>query len=143
MRASARLCLALLVLPIAAGPASAQEAGAASLSIELNSLQPAQGGCRLSFVAASTLEADVEKVAYEMVLFDRDGLIERITVYDFRDVPAGKTRVRQFDLPDVDCSAISKVLVNDAKSCAGPDLDPAACMRQLKTVTRSDVAFSD
>jgi len=113
------------------------------LSVELNSLEPSQAGCRLSFVAASTLESDVEKVAYEMVLFDARGMVERITVFDFRDLPAGKTRVRQFDLSGAECAAISRILVNDAKSCTGPGLDPAACMRRLRTATRSTVAFSD
>lgn len=141
--ASARLLFALFALPLLAGPASGQPADAASLTIELNTLQPAQGGCRLSFVAASTLESDIEKVSYEMVLFDQGGLVERITLFDFRDIPAGKTRVRQFDLPGTECKAISRVLVNDAKACTGPDLDPAACMRQLKTATKSSVAFSD
>lgn len=142
---SARLICALLALPLtAAGPAAAQQgADTASLTIELNSLQPSDRGCRLSFVANNGLENDIEKVAYEMVLFDAAGLVERITVFDFKDIPAGKTRVRQFDLAGADCAKVSRVLVNDAKACAGPSLDPAACMRRLKTATKAQVAFSD
>jgi hypothetical protein len=141
--ASARLLRVLLVLPVSAGLARAQRSDAASLSVELNSLHSSQAGCRLSFVATSTLETDIEKVAYEMALFDQGGLVERITVFDFREIPAGKTRVRQFDLPGTECAAISRVLLNDARTCAGPGLDPTACMRRLKTVSKSGVAFSD
>lgn len=143
MKASAPLFLALFAMPVAAGPAWAQEADAASLTIELNSLQPSEGGCRLSFVASNGLNSDIGKVSYEMVLFDAGGLVERITALDFRDIPAGKTRVRQFDLAGTQCSGISRVLVNDAKACSGPSLDAAACMRQLKTATKAQVAFSD
>lgn len=142
--APSRLLLALFTLPLAAaGPARAQETGAVPLTIELNSLQPSDEGCRFSFVVGNGLDTDIEKVAYEMVLFDAAGLVERMTVLDLKDVPAGKTRVRQFDLAGAECANISRVLVNDAKACAGPGLDPAACMRRLKTSTKAQVAFSD
>jgi uncharacterized protein (DUF2141 family) len=142
--ATASAFSASLALSIAAfiSAAQAQQADAAALTIELNALQPSEGGCRLSFVATNGLEADIGKVAYEMVLFDAAGLVERMTVLDLNDVPAGKTRVRQFELAGADCAGISRVLVNDAKACEGPGLEPAACIRGLKTTSKTDVPFS-
>lgn len=142
MATSSRLFLAMLALPLAAGPASAQQVNSASLTIELNALQPSEAGCRLSFVAANGIGTDIEKVSFEVVLFDARGMVERITVLDFRDIPAGKTRVRQFDLAGAGCDGISRVLINDAKACVGPRLDVTTCMRQLKTTTKAQVAFS-
>lgn len=119
-----------------------EQADAAALTVELNALQPSEQGCRLSFVATNGLEADIGRLAYEMVLFDAAGLVERLTVLDFKEIPAGKTRVRQFDLAGTGCPAISRVLVNDAKACEGPGLEADRCMRGLKAVTRAGIPFS-
>lgn len=133
---------AFAILALAPGLAVAQnDSDAAALTIELNSLQPSDGGCRLSFVATNGLGADIAGVTYEMVLFDQAGLVERMSVLDFKELPAGKTRVRQFDLVGVDCSGISRVLVNDAKACDGKGLEPD-CMGRLRTATKIDLPFS-
>ena len=50
--------------------AAAQEGGEPpSLSIELNGLAPAEGACRLTFVAANRLGEDITRAAYEVALF--------------------------------------------------------------------------
>jgi len=128
-----------------AAPAASQEGpGAAgpAIRIELNALQPTEGGCRFTFVATNGLETDISKAAYEVVLFDTAGVVERLTVLDFQDLPAGRTRVRQFALRNADCEKISRVLVNDATACEGEGLDPAVCSGRLETSTRSAVVFS-
>lgn len=141
----ASVCLpavAFAILALAPGLAHAQNDADAALTIELNSLQPSDGGCRLSFVATNGLGADIAGVTYEMVLFDQAGLVERMSVLDFKELPAGKTRVRQFDLAGADCSGISRVLVNDAKACDGKGLEPDDCMGRLRTATKIDLPFS-
>lgn len=132
---------ALALALAAAGVARAQPAEKPSLSIELNALQPADSGCRLSFVATNGLDRDIDKIALEIVLFDAAGMVERMTVLDLKEVAAGKTRVRQFELAGVDCANISRILVNDAKACEGPGLDPGDCIRTLETTSKTSVPF--
>ena len=60
---------------------------------------------------------------------------------DFKDLPAGKTKVTRFDLAGADCAKISRVLINTATECAGAGIEPAACLRDLKTETRTPIAF--
>ena len=112
-----------------------------AITLELNGLQPSDQGCRISFVVTSSLDRDVSRIAYEMVLFDKAGLVERMTVLALKDAPAGKTRVRQFDLAQADCANISRVLVNDATACEGDGLQADDCMTLLRTSTKS-VPFS-
>jgi hypothetical protein len=140
-----RLSAAILsALATAAAPAAAQqEAGARSLDIELNALQPSEGGCRLSFLATNGLGADIAGVSFETVLFDAAGLVERMSVLDFKEVPAGKTRVRQFDLAGADCGDVSRVLINDARSCDWGGLEPGDCARRLRTTSKAGVPLSD
>ena len=125
-------------------PVSAQEAAPAAspaISMELNGLEPAGGGCRLTFVVSSGLSADIAKAVYEVALFNKAGQVERLMTLDFQSLPAGRTRVRQFDLGDLACEAVSRILVNDATECAGEGVAPAACMRDLATRTATEVGF--
>ena len=98
--ATARLLAASIAMSSLAGTtAFAQGASTApSLTVELNGLEPSSGGCRLTFLVRNGLGAALEKAAFEIVLFDKAGLVQRLTVLDFKDLPDGKTKVRQFDL---------------------------------------------
>lgn len=60
---------------------------------------------------------------------------------DFKDLPAGKTKVTRFDLAGADCAKVSRVLINSATECAGTGIEPDACMRRLKTETKTGIAF--
>lgn len=125
-------------------PAAAQESAPAAgpaIAMELNGLAPAGGGCRLTFVVSSSLASDIARAVYEVALFDPAGQVERLMTLDFQSLPAGRTRVRQFDLGDLACGAISRILINDATECAGEGLAPGACMRDLRTRTATDVGF--
>lgn len=122
-----------------AGGAAAQDAAPAGLTIELNEIAPSEKGCKLTFVAGSALARSLSKVSFEFVLFDQQGLVERMAVLDFRDLPAGKTKVRQFDLPGTKCEAVKSLLINDAPACDGEGVDMGACMKGLRTGSRSAV----
>lgn len=142
MRAKPLILLtALAAFPAGTGSALAQQAGAASLSLELNGAQPSDKGCRLTFVVANNLGAGLTKAAFEIALFNAAGVVDRITVLDFKDLPAGKTKVTRFDLSGTDCSKISRVLVNSATECVGQGVEPSACMRDLKTDSKAGITF--
>lgn len=117
----------------------AQEAGAAKgLAIELNALASSQKGCLFTFVAANGLGQAVSKVSFEFVIFNDKGTVERLALLDFRDLPAGKSKVRQFDVPGIKCETVKNLLINDAPVCEGEGLDKGRCMDGL--VTRSKAA---
>ncbi|WP_442583439.1 hypothetical protein ACSBOB_16390 [Mesorhizobium sp. ASY16-5R] len=129
-------------LAAASGIATAQEQAAKpALALELNAAQPSQKGCRLTFVVANGLGAELSKAAFEIALFNEVGVVDTLTVLDFKELPAGKTKVTRFDLPGLDCAKISRVLVNRATDCAGEGIDPTACMRQLVPSTKSQITF--
>ncbi|CAH2402676.1 hypothetical protein [Mesorhizobium escarrei] len=140
--ASLRLLTSVLAMPLAMGPAWAQQsAPAPALTLELNGAQPSDKGCRLTFVVNNTLGADLSKAAFEIALFNEAGVVDRLTVLDFKDLPAGKTKVTRFDLAGADCAKVSRVLINSATECAGTGIKPDACMRGLKTETKTGIAF--
>ncbi len=134
------LPLALLAAFHPGAAALAQDAGVpGNLSIEMNDLAPSEKGCKLTFVAGNALPQSLSKVSFEFVLFDGKGLVERMAVLDFRDLPAGKTKVRQFDLSGTKCEAVKSLLINDAPVCEGEGIAKDACMKALKTGSKSSV----
>ena len=128
----------------AASPISAEEAAKApapALVLELNAAQPSDKGCRLTFVVTNNLGAELAKAAFEIALFNEAGVVDRLTVLDFNELPAGKTKVARFDLAGTDCTKISRVLINHATECTGTRIDPKACLSHLKPETKSTIVF--
>ncbi len=141
LTASFRLLTSTFAMSLAMVPAWAQSAPAPALSLELNAAQPSDKGCRLTFAVNNALGVDLSKAAFEMALFHATRVVDRLTGLDFKDLPAGKTKVTRFDLAGADCGKLSRVLINSATECAGTGVEPAACMRGLKTSTKTAIAF--
>lgn len=137
---SLRLLTSTLAMSLAMVPAWAEQS-APVLTLELNAAQPSDKGCRLTFLVSNNLGADLTKAGFEIALFNEAGIVDRLTVLDFKDLPAGKTKVTRFDLAGTDCTKVSRVLINSATECAGTGVEPAACMRKLKTDTRTGITF--
>ena len=112
-----------------------------ALVLELNAAQPSEKGCRLTFVITNYLGGDLAKVAFEMAMFNAAGVVDRLTVLDFKDLPVGKTKVARFELAGTGCTGITRLLINTATECSGDGIEPAACLRNLKTETKSEVVF--
>ena len=132
------LAATLLASPLA-GPAQAQHV--ASLGLELNALTPSDTGCRVTFLATNGLGTELRRAAFDVALFGASGSIERLVSLDFKTMPDGKTKVLQFDLAELRCDGISRVLVNDVAACEGDGLDPKACLAALTTTSRLSVTF--
>src|SRR5690606_24859535 len=84
-------------------PAAEPVVAAPALSLELHVLEPREGACRFVVVAENRLGGDLVSAVFETVIFDREGRVERLTLFDFNDLPEGRVRVRSFDLGGVDC----------------------------------------
>lgn len=136
-----KFLFALAIVAGAGAPAHAQDAAAPALRLELNALEASDKGCRMAFVVQNGLDKNIAKAAYEIALFNKQGLVDRLMVLDFQDLPANKTKVRRFDLTETDCSDIGRVLINDASSCEGDGIEPGDCIGLLTTSTRGDVEF--
>lgn len=124
----------LVALLSSAAPLTAEEAP--RLGLELVEADPQDGACRLSFLAQNGMGGDLSALVFEAVIFDRDGGVDRLLLLDFRDLPAGKPRLRQFDLPGAECGRLGQVLINGAETCDGAGATPAACIGALVPSSR-------
>ena len=138
-----KLSAPFAMLALSLTPALAQETAPTTpaLALELNALQAADTGCRVTFLATNTLGGAVDRAGIEIAFFAGDGAIDRIVTLDFKGLTEGKTKVLQFQLNDLACDDISRLLVNDITACEGTGLTPTACIDGLVTSTRPDIVF--
>ncbi len=129
------ICAALL----AGTSGDAQDVQGAHMSIELNALEPVEHACRISFLIQNGHASDIEAAVFETVLFDTEGRVNRLTLFDFGTLPAARPRVRQFVVPGLACSSLGRLLVNGAETCTGEGLPADACTRDLELRSRTDV----
>ena len=135
--ASSKPAILTLVLGLAVAATSAHAEEPGKLSVDLNALEQVGQSCRLVFVASNSTGATLDDLSLETVLFNTAGTVDRFALFDFQSLPEGKTRVRQFDLPDVRCGDIGRVLINGTASCKGQALKGTECMDQLELKSSS------
>jgi hypothetical protein len=111
------------------------------IAIELNAVAQVDKTCRLSFRIRNTLKVSVKDMAMELVLFDGDGMTERFVVVRTGEVPAGRSRVRQYDMPNLDCDILGSALLNDVSECDGDGLTPEVCLDKISVASRTYATF--
>lgn len=108
-----------------------------TLFIELNALKQQHQACRISFVMKNNLNAAIEELAMEVVLFNQSQQVTSMLLIKSQKMPAGKTLVRQYSLKNTQCSSLSQLLINDVKVCRGPNLTNETCLQSLDLSSRA------
>lgn len=110
-------------------------------TVELNRLEDAGGGCRLTLVVANPGDQRFEQLKLDLVLFDADGVVARRLAVETGPVRAKKTVVRLFEAADLPCAGIGRLLLNDVVACSGKDGPVPGCLDRLVTASRAAVPF--
>lgn len=131
--------LAFLTALLSATQSGAQPAG--TISIQLNGAETVGDACRLTFVIRNELPSPVKALGLDLVMFDTSDGVSGYAAIDFGDLPAGKTRVRQYDVARGDCAGISRVLLNEVRACEIEDSPSKDCLPRLQISARSEIDF--
>ncbi|WP_321446510.1 hypothetical protein [uncultured Cohaesibacter sp.] len=130
------------LFPLLHASAQATEAAPDSdrvISVELNNAQALEGACRLSFLIRNDLGVPLETMGIEIVMLDKKGLAQDLMVLSTGALSQGKRRLRQFDLPDVDCDALSEILINDVSDCQAEGMTASGCLAALRPSSRAKI----
>lgn len=115
-----------------------------NILLELNGASSTEaGGCQLTVVTTNRLDQDLNRAAWQVAIFDADGLVQSLPILDFGEMVSGKTKVAMFELPDRSCTDIGRIIVNDVAACTtgeGEDIRDA-CLTGLATQSRTDIDF--
>lgn len=144
IRVAAAKTLGILCLgAMTSVPAFAQDADP-QFTLELNAAAETDAGsCRLTYVASNQTGAALDRTAYEVAVFDDQGVVTRLLVLEFGALVEGKTKILQFDLAGTGCASISRIVVNDIAACtaAGSAEELPVCMSGLSASSRTAIQF--
>ena len=152
-RIEARLvaAAATVALGLAAVPAWAQQSGteaaapatgtADGVHIELNKLEQQGDACRAYLLFENDNGDEYSVYRLDLVLFDKQGRIDRRIAVDASPLRAGKSVVKLFDLSGLQCNGISKILLNDIAPCEDGSGAREDCVVGARLSTLTDVSF--
>ena len=129
------ITLALLHMRFAAG------APDGSIQVELNKLEPSNGDCRAYLVLENKSPSAFEALKIDVVIFGTDGVVERRLAVQTAPLPPGKTSLKVFDVGDLSCERIGRLLLNDVLDCADGAGTRGDCLALLSTSARTAVPF--
>ena len=129
----------ILCLPLYAWcpPALAQE----GLKIELNKLESVEGACRAYMLFENKSGSAFDSLKLDLVMFDPNGVINKRLAVEGAPLPVGKTSVKLFDIKDLACAEVDRILLNDVLSCRGPAGEISDCLVDIDTTSRNSVLF--
>ena len=118
----ASLAFAML---IGSGGAFAQDG---RLVVELNKLeQDEAGSCRAFFLFRNGTQMTLEGFEISLAIIDHEGVIDRLLTIDAAPLPAARTTLKLFDIPETRCDEVSEMLVHDIGSCRPQNAEEIDC----------------
>ena len=130
-----------LCMIVAASVAATAHAADTGVSVELNKLEPRDAACRAYFVLENRSPIAFSTLKLDLVMFDTDGIVTRRLAAELGPLPLEKTSLKVFDMEELACTELGRLLLNDVTACeddAGPRAD---CLALLSTSTRATVPF--
>lgn len=131
------------VAALLAGAFICSTAAAAPLpvSVELNKLEQAENACRAFLVFHNETQSTFDVLKFDLVLFDTDGLVVKRVGVDTGPLPGDKISLKVFDIAELPCERIGRVLLNTVVDCADTSGPRQDCLNLISTSARGAVEF--
>jgi hypothetical protein len=128
---------AILVMTALGSSANAEE----RLNVELNKLESFDQGCRTFFLIRNRVVSDFTSFEMSLAILDRDGRIDRLLTVDAAPLPAERTSLKLFEIPDASCDAIGEILLYDIASCAEQGGSDGDCFAKVELGSKAGIGF--
>ncbi len=138
----ARIFLAAAAALAVGWSAVAVAQDAPKFPLELNRLEQDSDICRVYLKVQNPEDATIEAFKLDLVFFDKKEIIRNRLYVELGPLPALKTGVRLFDLPNFQCDALGSILLNDVVDCTRADGQPLDCLKRLELSSRAGVALN-
>jgi hypothetical protein len=90
----------------------------------------------LTFLVRNETGVAIDKAVFETVVFDTSGGVVKLSLFDFRDLPVDRPRVRQFDQAGMACNTVGRALINGASTCVVDGVESGVCHDALSLSSR-------
>ena len=133
-------CSAAVALTVFA--AAAAPAAEGRLTVELNKFEDAEGGqCQAFFLFRNHSKLTFEEFEMSLAILDTRGVIDRLLTIDAAPLPAGRTTLKLFEIPEMTCTDISEILLHEIAACRPQNADPMDCFAVIDLDSRTDAAL--
>ncbi|MEM1007314.1 MAG: hypothetical protein AAF496_16380 [Pseudomonadota bacterium] len=113
------------------------------LSIELNKFEPGEaGGCRAFFLFRNQTDNSFEEFEMSLAVLDGNGVIDRLLSIDAAPLPVQRTVLKLFEIPEIDCTNISEVLLHDLPACKPQNAEPIDCFPLLALSSKTPAGLA-
>lgn len=117
-----------------AGMAVAQDTG---LTVELNKLENVENGCQTFFLFRNDTAQNFTGFEMSLAILTPDGIIDRLLTIDAAPLPANRTTLKLFEIPDTQCETIGEILLHDIGSCQPQNGEEMDCFSILTLNSRA------
>ena len=117
-----------------AGTARAQDG---RLLVELNKFEDVEAGCRSFFLFRHRTDLALEAFEMSLAILTPEGVIDRLLTIDAAPLPAGRTILKLFEIPETRCEAIGEVLLHDIAACRPQNAEEVDCFAFLDLASRT------
>lgn len=135
---------ALIATVVALGFASPimAQSGDGRLTVELNKFEESEtGGCRAFFLFRNQTDLTLEGFEMSLAILDTGGIIDRLLTIDAAPLPAGRTTLKLFEIPEIGCTSISEILLHELASCRPQNADEMDCFPIMDLVSRTPASL--
>ncbi|MEE8273045.1 MAG: hypothetical protein V3R98_15150 [Alphaproteobacteria bacterium] len=87
------------------------------LVVELNKLESIENGCRTFFLFRNQTAMTFQAFEMSLAVFDQQGVIDRLLTVEASPLPAGRTTLKLFEIPDMQCDGVGEILLHEIAKC--------------------------
>lgn len=108
------------------------------LTVELNKTEASDdGGCRAFFLFRNQTGMSFEGFELSLAILDTNGVIDRLLSIDAAPVPAARTTLKLFEIPQIGCDSISEILLHEVPSCKPQNAPQRDCFELIELQSRA------
>jgi hypothetical protein len=112
------------------------------LLVELNKFEKTEtGGCQAFFLFRNQTDFTLEGFEMSLAVLDNAGVIDRLLTIDAAPLPAQRTTLKLFEIPEIGCSEISEVLLHELSSCRPQNDEEMDCYPMLDLSSRTNATL--
>lgn len=112
------------------------------LTVEINKFEANDtGGCRAFFLFRNETGLTFEGFEMSLAIFDATGVIDRLLSIDAAPLPAARTTLKLFEIPDIACTDITEVLLHEIPSCQPQNAGQMDCFDVLVLTSRTSATL--
>lgn len=138
------VAIGLLALSVFCGPilvGNSTQAAEQTIHVELNKTEPKGDACRVYMIIENDSGRALETLKLDLVLFDTDGVVAKRLAVETAPLAVGKTGLKLFDIADMACPNLGRMLLNDVLACADANGPVADCLTYITPTAKGDLTF--